>query len=123
MEEERERDPEITVWWATEVECEAAIARSEREGPISLHEAEVARERLAELGDSWREVEPADPLRRIAGRLLRTHALRAADSLQLAAALVAVDGDPAAFDFVTLDDRLAGAAGREGFRVVPQQQV
>jgi hypothetical protein len=123
MAAERERDAEMTVWWATEVECEAAIARSEREGAVSAREAEIARERLAELSDAWREVEPADPLRRVAGRLLRTHALGAAGSLQLAAALTAVEGDPATLDFVTLDDRLAGAAGREGFRVLPQQQV
>jgi uncharacterized protein len=118
---ERERDPEMIVWWATEVECEAAIARVEREGVISALQAEQARDLLAQLVGEWREVEPGDLLRRGARRLLRTHPLRAADSLQLAAAIVASDAED--LEFVTLDGRLAEAARREGFRVTPQQQV
>jgi hypothetical protein len=50
---------------------------------------------------------------------LRVHALRAGDSLQLAAALVACEGRPGGLQFVSLDDRLNEAALREGFRVVP----
>ncbi len=44
-----------------------------------------------------------------------THPLRAADALQLGAAIVAADGDTASLEFVTLDRRLADAALREGF--------
>jgi uncharacterized protein len=113
----------MVVWWSTEIECESALARIEREGVVSASEAEVARERLAELSDLWREVEPGDLLRRGARRLLRTHPLRTADALQLAAAILASDGDPASLDLVTLDDRLEEAARREGFRIAPQQQV
>jgi hypothetical protein len=50
--------------------------------------------------------------------LLRTHALRAADSLQLAAALVAADHNPATLEIVCLDARLNVAAKREGFTVI-----
>lgn len=46
------------------------------------------------------------------------HPLRAADSLQLAAAIVVADGAPRALPFVTLDDRLALAADKEGFPVL-----
>jgi predicted nucleic acid-binding protein len=123
MTEERDRDPDMVVWWTTEVECESAVAHIEREGIVSAPEAEVARQRLEELSDLWREVEPGEPQRRTARRLLRTHELRAADALQLSAALVVAEGDPAALEFVTLDDRLADAARREGFHVGPQQQV
>jgi uncharacterized protein len=123
MTAERDRDAEMVVWWASEVECESAIARVEREGVISPAEAERARELLAELIDLWREVEPGELQRRGARRLLRTHPLRAADSLQLAAAIVASDGDSSAVPFVTLDARLAEAARREGFSVGPQQHV
>lgn len=123
MTEERDRDPDMVVWWATEVECESAVARIEREGIVSPLQAEVARQRLEELSDLWREVEPGERQRRTARRLLRTHALRAADALQLSAALVAAEGDPAALDFLTLDDRLADAARREGLHVDRQQQV
>jgi predicted nucleic acid-binding protein len=53
-----------------------------------------------------------------ARRLLRVHNLRAADSLQLAAALVASEGHPASLEIVSLDDRLIDAAQREGFTVL-----
>jgi hypothetical protein len=46
------------------------------------------------------------------------HALRTADSLQLAAALIATNHDPATLEIVCLDARLATAAQREGFKVL-----
>lgn len=52
-----------------------------------------------------------------ARRLLRVHALRAADALQLAAAIAASEADPASLDLVMLDEQLAEAARREGFPV------
>jgi predicted nucleic acid-binding protein len=54
----------------------------------------------------------------VALRLLRVHALRAADSLQLAAAIVAAEHEPSALEFVSLDERLNEAASREGFRIL-----
>lgn len=120
---EHGHDPEVVVWWATEVECESGIARGERNGLLTGAEGTLARDRLEELRERWVEVEPAEPQRKAARRLLRTHPLRAGDALQLSAALVAAEADPAALDFLTLDERLAEAARREGFRVVTQQQV
>jgi hypothetical protein len=60
-------------------------------------------------------VEPTDEIRETARRLLRVHALRAADALQLAAAFVAAERRPPTMTFVTLDERLRTAAAREGF--------
>jgi hypothetical protein len=57
----------------------------------------------------------------IAIRLLRVHALRAADALQLAAALVWADGVPSGSVLHTHDRRLATAAEREGFEVRPAE--
>jgi hypothetical protein len=51
-----------------------------------------------------------------------THALRAADALQLAAALDWCDGNTRGESFVCLDDRLRGAAVLEGFRVLPYSE-
>ena len=51
-------------------------------------------------------------------RFLRVHPLRAADALQLAAAFIAADRRPSSLDVVTLDDRLAAAARREGFTLI-----
>ncbi len=115
---EARRDPMIVTWWATRVECMSAVARREREGQLDEHGATVAMDRLNDLAANWAEIAPSTRLRRAAERLLRIHPLRAGDALQLAAAMVAADGDAAMIPFVTLDERLAFAARREGFVVV-----
>jgi predicted nucleic acid-binding protein len=115
---EFERDPLQVVWWGTELECLSALARREREGVLDAPAVRVALDRLGALGGSWREVQPSVRLRRTAARLLRVHPLRAADALQLAAAVIASDDSPRSLPFMTLDDRLALAAEREGFPVV-----
>lgn len=112
-----ERDPAMVVWWATPVECASAIARREREGALAFADAGAALGTLATLAASWSEVVASEPVRTTAQRLLRTHPLRAADSLQLAAAIVAADGDPRSLSFVCLDSRLAEAAEREGLSI------
>lgn len=113
-----EQDPVMVVWWGTPVECVSAIARREREAALTVAEASAALERLRSLVVEWNEVQPVDSLRGTAQRLLRVHPLRASDSLQLAAAILAAEHEPAALEFVCLDERLNDAASREGFRVV-----
>jgi predicted nucleic acid-binding protein len=112
-----EGDPVMCVWWATEVECASALARLEREGALTEAATAVALERLDLLAESWNEVQPVAAVRGAARRLLRVHTLRAADALQLGAAVVAAEGQPASLEIVTLDERLASAARREGFAV------
>ena len=112
-------DPAMVVWWGTPVECGSAIARRERDGTLTLADATGALSRMRSLAKSWSEVIASDSVRSAALRLLRTHPLRAADSLQLAAALVAAEGDPASLQFVCLDERLREAADREGFLALP----
>ena len=75
--------------------------------------------RLRALEPSWVEVHPTARVRDLAQRMLRTHALLAQDSLQLAAALVASGEEPASLGMVCLDARLTTAAQREGFAVAP----
>jgi hypothetical protein len=111
-------DAEQTVWWATSVECASALARLERSGSLDergLAEANVA---LGTLADAWDEVQPGERVRQVAARVVRVHDLRSLDAFQLAAALVAADGDPGSLPFVVLDRRLGRAADREGFPVV-----
>jgi predicted nucleic acid-binding protein len=112
-----EEDPVMCVWWATETECVSALARLEREGALTDTAIGDALERLDNLAQAWNEVQPVMAVRGIARRLLRVHALRAADALQLAAAVILAEGVPASLDIVTLDERLAAAARREGFAV------
>jgi len=114
----RQDDPEQTVWCLSEVEIAAALARREREG-ADAGPIETAREDLSKLVRRWRPVTAVESVRARALRLVRTHPLRAADALQLAAALVASDDKPEGMPFVCLDDRLRDAARREGFPVLP----
>jgi predicted nucleic acid-binding protein len=112
-----ERDPVMCVWWATEVECVSALARLEREGALGDTAVTGALECLDLLAESWNEVQPVAMVRGTARRLVRVHTLRAADALQLAAAVIAAEGQPASLEIVTLDEQLASAARREGFTV------
>ena len=111
-------DPVMLVWWATEVECASALARLARDGMLDETAETRAFERLRQIASGWHEVDPGDTVREAAVRLLRVHPLRAADALQLAAAFVLAEGRPSTLEFVTLDDRLAVAARKEGFVVI-----
>jgi uncharacterized protein len=110
--------PELVVWWGASVECASALARLEREGVLEARDITRAHKHLQMLQSAWNEVQPLDTVRMAAQRLLRLHSLRAADSLQLGAALVVADHRPKAWEFVCLDARLAAAAEREGFTIV-----
>ena len=111
-------DPLLFTWWGTEVECVSALARLERQGAISPISLTDALKRLRALESAWQEVQPVEALKETALRLLRVHNLRAADSLQLAAAVLASERRPSSLPFVCLDERLAAAAEREGFTVL-----
>lgn len=112
-----EADSVMLVWWATSVECASALQRLVREGGLDSAGALAAVARLRELEKHWNEVEPTQQIRQQAERLLRLHPLRAADALQLAAAIIAADYDPTGLTFVTADERLVAAAAKEGFTV------
>jgi uncharacterized protein len=111
-------DATMLVWWATEVECASAIARLEREDALEPPAVNEAFRRLKRLADGWHEVDPSDAIREAAVRFRRVHPLRAADALQLAAAFLAAERRPSSLEIVTLDDRLAAAARKEGFSVI-----
>jgi uncharacterized protein len=113
-----EEDPQVVLWWGTPVEVVSALARREREAQLGADDVANAVRALRQLTDSWHEIVPSEAVRRTAERLLRVHPLRAADSLQLAAAVTAADHDPSTLEFVCLDERLNAAARREGFTVV-----
>jgi uncharacterized protein len=111
-------DSAMLVWWGSEVECVSALARVERHGRLNARALTLALRRLQQLVAGWHEVDPSDAIREAAARFLRVHPLRAADALQLAAAFLASEGRPASLTMVTLDDRLAAAARKEGFAVI-----
>jgi predicted nucleic acid-binding protein len=108
----------VAVWWGTIVECTSAVARRERSGALLPEDAADALATLGRLADQWAEVPATERLRDDARRMVRAHSLRAADAFQLAAARAASDDLPETLPFVTLDDRLALAASREGFPIL-----
>ena len=112
-------DADVITWWGSQVEAASALSRLGREGAINSPALEAAFARLGALAQTWDEVVPSDLVRDQATRLLRVHPLRAADALQLAAALVAAEHRPESLPLVTLDLRLREAALREGFQVLP----
>lgn len=112
-------DPELAVWWTTRAECLSAIARRERSGELEPDESPKALAALADLVSVWVEVPPSEAVRDRARSIVRVHDVRTAGAFQLAAALVAADDHPETLQLVTLDGRLALAARREGFPVLP----
>ena len=112
------KDDAMLVWWATEVECASAVARLERDGVLDAAAVRAAFERLTQVASGWHEIDASDAVREAAVRFLRVHPLRAADALQLAAAFIAAERRPSLLEVVTLDDRLAAAARKEGFAVI-----
>ncbi len=112
----------MIVWWATPVECYSALARLRREGILHADGEDQARYILDHLTTAWVEIQPGQEVRRQAERALRLHPLRAADALQLAAALVWAQGQPSGLHVVCLDRRLREAAYLEGFLVMPEAE-
>jgi hypothetical protein len=111
-------DPEIATWWGSSVECASALHRLDREHGLGATGMLRPFGQLRKLAGAWREVQPSERLRLRAVRLLGVHPLRAADALQLAAALTIAEEDPGLVDFVCGDGRLAEAARREGFAIL-----
>ena len=112
-------DREICVWWGTRTACLSALSRLLREGALDPASQDAARQDLLRLAGAWSEVSPEAPVRLTAERMLGRHALRTGDAFQLAAALHWCDQQPRGASLVTLDRRLAEAARKEGFSVLP----
>ena len=112
-------DKEVTIWWVTPLECHSALHRRHRERPLPAAELTTAVERIRTIVEHADTISPSDELRRRAARLLAVHDLRAADALQLAAALLWCEEQPHGEGFVSLDARLREAAVKEGFSVLP----
>ena len=114
-------DPAMVVWWGTLVECRSALARLRRENLLDEQTIAAAELFLEPLQKSWSEILPSRQLREGALRAIAVHGLKAADSLQLAAALVWSNFQPSGHAFACFDRQLQQAAHNEGFRIVPTQ--
>lgn len=112
-------DPDILASLITPIEVQSALWRRRHHGELATDQHAIAEEAFAKLSASWSEIDDIFAARQLALVLITRHVLRAADALQLAAALIACDADPATLPFVTLDQNLAIAARAEGFTVLP----
>ncbi len=113
------KDGALVAWWASAVECSSAFARLSREDHLDPDQESQVRWALKMLSASWTEIKPSEEVKDLAERLLFLHPLHAADSLQLAAALVWTGKNPKGQSFVCLDQRLRKTARKEGFTLLP----
>jgi len=110
-------DNRLAVWWNTRTEAVSALCRRHRASEITGETFEQANRILERLATYWHEVAPSNGIRQEAEALLKRHPLRAADSLQLAAAIVWAEAGSYNRKLACLDKRLGDAAVAEGFDV------
>jgi uncharacterized protein len=92
--------PQRFVWWETSVEICSALARLEREKIITPQKRLSAEKRLKVLEKVWTEIQPAARIKELARTFPAQHKMKAADSLQLAAALVWCNEQPKGRAFI-----------------------
>ena len=103
------------VWWSTLAEVASGIVRS---GGCQVEELQITLLQLQSLKAEWREIEPSERVRELALEHLQRFDLRAADALQLGAALVWCSERPRGRRFICNDRKLSDAARQLGFDVV-----
>jgi len=111
------RDRHIIASWLTPVEITSALWRRRHHDELDATTHQQADASFAQISRRWTTMPAAEVTDR-AIDLLSRHALRAADSVQLASALFAATRF-GQLPFVTLDFDLAAAARSEGFTVLP----
>lgn len=112
------QDSRVVTWWGTWIECAWALNRLHRDGGLDAGELNQALAKLNRAAADWLRIRPSERVRQRALRLLRVHPLRAADALQLAAALSACGDNAETLAMVCSDRRLSEAAVKEGFQVL-----
>ena len=110
---------DVVVWWSTPVEIASALARLVRMRQLDSGEWTRASKLAKSLADSWSVIQPSDALRAKAAQLVDRYDLRAADALQLAAALEWCEDAPHGRVFLTADQKLREAALLNGFDASP----
>ena len=111
-------DPDVALWGLTRLELASAIERAVREGRVPPPARQPALRRVERIAGDAHEVADLAAVRVRAVPLVARHPLRAADAVQLGAALLVADPDPSSLVMAVLDRRLADAAEREGLRVL-----
>jgi predicted nucleic acid-binding protein len=105
----------VVVWWSTQVEIAAALARLARMKLLDPDQLREARALATRLTDSWFPVAPSDALLSRALGIVERYDLRSGDSLQLAAALEWCGDNSSGRVFLAADKKLRNAALLSGF--------
>ena len=100
------------------IECASALNRLHRDGDLDADGLNQTLAKLSRAAAGWLRVRPYERVRQRALRVLRIHPLRAAATLQLAAALTTCGDAPETLAMVCSDRRLSKAAVKEGFEVL-----
>lgn len=111
-------DPAVVVWEATSVELLSAVARYRRHSSGLDDLCAGIRRDILDRWPTWSRVADWPRVSARAQRIVNLHPLKAADAMQLAAALTACEDQAHTLTFVTRDRALAHAAQLEGFPVV-----
>lgn len=110
---------EAVVWWATPIEIASALARLVRMNQLDPGDWTQARKLAGNLAEAWAVVLPSNVIKAKAMRFVESYDLRAADALQLAAAMEWCEDAPQGRIFLTADRRLREAASLSGFDPQP----
>jgi predicted nucleic acid-binding protein len=105
----------VAVWWSTPVEIMSGLTRLVRMREIGDEEFLAGKHLAQMIAANWVPVRPSENIAAKACSLLELHPLRAADALQLAAALAWCEDKPKGKIFLTFDQRLREVAGLAGF--------
>lgn len=105
----------VIVWWATHVEIISGLTRLLRMKEIKGIEFIEGKHVAQAMELTWVAINPSANIEREARKLLELYPLRAADALQLAAALEWCEGKPKGRAFLSFDQRLNEAAELAGF--------
>lgn len=100
------------------VEAQAGIARKFREAELSKMEYKRL---IADVEEDWENyfiVEVSESVTKLAGQLVQRYPLRGFDAIHLASGLLLKNRTRLELSFACFDDRLKGAAQREGLAVV-----
>jgi hypothetical protein len=105
----------IVTWRGTQVEIMSGLTRLDRTGEITHDRFLIGKQIAKEIMRDWISVDSIESIAGSACLLLELYPLRAADALQLAAALAWCEGRPRGNVFLTFDKRLGEAAKLAGF--------
>jgi predicted nucleic acid-binding protein len=111
---------QTVIWWLTPVEIASALARLLRIGQLDTNGWGRALKLGRALDEAWFVIKPTEALRTRAVDIVKRYDLRAADALQLAAAVEWCEAASRGRKFLSVDKKLREAATLIGFDTYPE---